>query len=252
MNDELMHYGVPGMRWGHRKAQPISIGRQRLNNARAEYKSANRAYSKSFNKAMNRSIGAYSPSKKQRQRATERWQQAGKDAERANSAKTKYKQEKAAYKNSEEGKAARQKKMKTAAKVGAAAAGTALAVYGGYKLSNAIKNKNYQIQYDKGKEAYNRILDRSSTKGMYRMDFADGTSTLNTVYRSGNKATFKGSTASVKKIMDDQSVLNDRAQAKAEQAWRLNAEAGANANLREATKNVANHYIDKAKRRRRS
>lgn len=91
-HNELYHYGVKGMKWGHRKKQlPTSSTRKKLNSAKAEYKSAKKAYNKSFNEAYNKSLGAYSPSKKQRQRAEERWNKAYDDANKFDSAKTAYK-----------------------------------------------------------------------------------------------------------------------------------------------------------------
>lgn len=51
------------------------------------------------------------------------------------------------------------KNQKTALKVGAAVVGTALAVYGGYKLSKFINNKSGQIQIQKGKAAFNKVME---------------------------------------------------------------------------------------------
>lgn len=80
------------MKWGVRKKQlPTSSARNKVDSARAEYKSAKKAYNKSFSKAYNRSLGAYSPSKKQRQRNDERWNKAYDDANKLDSAKTAYK-----------------------------------------------------------------------------------------------------------------------------------------------------------------
>lgn len=88
MNDTyLLHYGVKGMRWGHRKAQPMS----ELDRKRADYKTAKKEYNKSFNKAYNRAAAAYSPIKKHREANDARWDDAANKAEALRKAKADYK-----------------------------------------------------------------------------------------------------------------------------------------------------------------
>lgn len=93
-SDELMHYGVPGMKWGHRKAQPQSDVRT----ARKAYRQANREYSRAFDKAYNRSIAGLSPIKKHRQANDARWEEAVNKAKAANKAQAVYKKAKATAK----------------------------------------------------------------------------------------------------------------------------------------------------------
>lgn len=83
--DYLMHYGVPGMKWGVRKAQKLQTSdiRKRYDSLKSDYKSANKAYYKS---------SAYSLSKKKRQASAARWDQAAADAEKMVKAKKAYKQ----------------------------------------------------------------------------------------------------------------------------------------------------------------
>ena len=88
--DELMHYGVKGMKWGHRKAAPATSYGQ----ARAAYKSAKKAYNKSFNNAYYKSHQAYSLSKKKRQASQARWEDAADKAVALGDAKRAYKQAK--------------------------------------------------------------------------------------------------------------------------------------------------------------
>lgn len=92
-NYELYHYGVKGMKWGHRKALPKSDLRNRFDRARAEKRAANKAYSKSFNKAYQRSSNPipFAMTKKGRAKTNEAWGNTYDAAKRANTASNKFK-----------------------------------------------------------------------------------------------------------------------------------------------------------------
>ena len=88
--DELMHYGVPGMKWGHRKALPISSQRARYDAAKQQYKADNKAYTKSFNKAYsysNRHPISQHVGKKQKAESNRLWEDANNKAIQANKSK---------------------------------------------------------------------------------------------------------------------------------------------------------------------
>lgn len=87
---ELKHYGVKGMRWGHRKAPDLNV-----QSAKAAYKTARKEYNRAFDKAYNRAIAAWSPIKKHRQANDARWEDAADKAEKLREAKKAYKAAKA-------------------------------------------------------------------------------------------------------------------------------------------------------------
>ena len=97
---ELYHYGVKGMKWGHRKAQPLAVSdtRKRYDEAKAKFKTANKAYNNAYNKAHSYSekhfIGQYINKNKSAE-ADRRWGDAIDKAGKAHKAKVAYKQAKA-------------------------------------------------------------------------------------------------------------------------------------------------------------
>ncbi len=98
-DDYLMHYGVKGMKWGHRKAQSLQVSdtRRRFDSAKADYKSAKKDYNKAYNKAYNysnRHMVSQFISKKKSAEADKRWADAHDKALKTYDAKKEYKQAK--------------------------------------------------------------------------------------------------------------------------------------------------------------
>lgn len=144
-SDELYHYGVPGMRWGHRKAQPTSLAGTGHRAMAGVYGINQRFYSRTGNKAM-ASINAQA-----RNRALKK----------AAAADIKTQQ-----KISSPEHQARMEKAKKAAKIGAVVGATALTVYGGYKLSKLQKSAAdslAQKSIKRGKEFVNAGFEGHKT-----------------------------------------------------------------------------------------
>ena len=162
VNGELYHYGVKGMRWGHRKKYYNSDGSlNKLGQARQNYKTANRAYGRAYNKAYNysamRPIGQHLG--KGKVKSDKLWDDAYDklhDADKAKKsykdAKKEYKEQKKAERNTPEAKAARKKAM---IKAGVAIAGTALAAYGTYKVAKYMQDKRNQAAMNKAQSYIN-------------------------------------------------------------------------------------------------
>lgn len=157
---ELKHYGVKGMKWGHRKAREEY---KKLDKAKGEYRHAKKAYNRSFNYATSQAKG-FSPSRAKRAENDAAWDDARRDAKRVNDTKKVYKAQK---------KAVRQNAPVTAKlERGGKAVGKGLAVVGGMyvydqmyfggagtKITKAAASKAAKVGKAAVSKAYNSLMD---------------------------------------------------------------------------------------------
>lgn len=105
-NNELCHFGVKGMKWGHRKARPKSELRNRYDSAKVERTAALKKrniarseFNRAYNHARNRAAGGISPFKKHRQANDIRWENAENKLQAYKKAQSDYKQARSNFKN---------------------------------------------------------------------------------------------------------------------------------------------------------
>ena len=151
---------------GTESQQKVGQKRMALDKAKADYKSANKQYNQSFKEYYKKSGQYYSLNKNKRKANMERFNKAMADGQKVNQAKANYKEAKKAYRVEKkaykaEEKAAQKENAiankpvkglsdshKKALKVGAAVAGTALAVYGAKKVRDYVNNEHVRAVHE--------------------------------------------------------------------------------------------------------
>lgn len=220
-NDELMHYGVKGMKWGVRRRSDQPTFRQASKKARADGLAARKAARDS---GQLNGIGAIRKGNKIQRDA----------------AKASLKEQKQAAKQ-------QKKPMSTKKKVAIGAAATAAIVggaYGAYKLNKLVKNKNFNIARENGRKAADKWLSsRGAFESVGYSTYKDGRSVLNAKMMDGTSNTmhFKNKD-SAKKAYDMYKSQNQMLEDSAQKIRDSYLNKARNESFRSAAKNVLKYY----------
>lgn len=245
--DYLMHYGVKGMKWGVRRAVRGHGGPGIYVSGNKKKLSGYKKDLKVLNDGGHLSVGGT----KKRQAAYDKRDRANLEKKIA---KTESKIAEKENMTPEQQKAARRK---TALKVGAVVAGTALAAYGAAKAHEFIREKNQDIRLNEGKAKCDSML-----KKLDRMRIKDLTaeSTANAAWVNTGKKTTpfqynnNGKTVTIpKQYRNTQSTLKNTQYRNIENKVidKTISEAfdkARNDSFATAAKNVSKHYLEEAKR----
>ena len=143
-SNELYHFGVKGMRWGHRKVRGhAGPGKYATRKRQLAGDKRDLDY---LNKGEHLSVGLT----KKRQAAYDK--------------RDKAVLEKRIAKNEQKNNKGLSTKQKKVLKVGAAAAGTMLAVYGAYKFSKWVDNQNVKLATHTGQEFASKFTEQIRPK----------------------------------------------------------------------------------------
>ena len=143
-NNELYHFGVKGMRWGHRKVRGhAGPGKYATRKRQLAGDKRDLDY---LNKGEHLSVGLT----KKRQAAYDK--------------RDKAVLEKRIAKNEQKNNKGLSTKQKKVLKVGAAAAGTMLTVYGAYKFSKWVDNQNVKLATHTGQEFASKFTEQIRPK----------------------------------------------------------------------------------------
>ena len=168
--NELYHYGVKGMKWGVRRNRS-NLGRNNSFRTRRLQRAVN---------ANNRDVKSLKSAGYNKEAAAVK---AVGDKNRAKLAKS---QARDAARNTPEAKAARKEKLKKAAIIGTAVAGTALAAYGTYKVSKYLKEKAGKLSYESGKKYANEHFFNKMKDPTVSYDWRDREN-YNALYQAGKQ-----------------------------------------------------------------
>jgi len=223
-NRELMHYGVKGMRWGHRKTY------------RSAVKTANSAADAARKETLKNTSRIGNSTYQRHRKANVAANKAYMDSMKKSKAEAKAARVSEKNANPNKGLSDKQKK---AVKVGAAAAGTVLAAYGAYKLVNMKSDK---IMLARGEANAKRFINDNTIR---EMKVGKDTATFTNGMGFKTNVTFKNGVNANQAAIDYKKNFNNAVVDRASEIKRGVRRTADNMTFKQKSRNVYDYYRKK-------